>query len=122
MDKPEFYTKLSFSLTTAEKFFIKNWHFITWGDTPQSIIDVGIGDGKVTKHAIIPRLPHNIKEYIGSDFSEQMLNWSENVIDYPKYETLKMDICAEKIPKEYQSRFDKVFASFLLHILGAKLK
>lgn len=96
--------------------------FIRWSSNPESIIDVGIGDGRVTNEAILPMLPENIKEYVGADLSTNALNFSKTTVTHPKYKTIQIDICSNELPIEYQNRFDKVFACFLLHMTALKVK
>lgn len=96
--------------------------FIKWSTFPESIIDVGVGDGKVTKTVIFPILPDNIKEYVGADLSIQALNFSKTTVDHPKYKTWQIDICSKDLPVHYRNRFDKVFACFLLHMIGPEVR
>lgn len=122
MDKPELYSKGDSTVTINKVALDKYGHLIKWGNVPESIFESGIGDGKVTREVIIPRLPENIKEYIGSDLSQQMLDFCKAQINFPKFQTFQMDICTEEIPQEYQNRFEKVFASLLLHMLSSNLR
>lgn len=122
MEKPELYTKGNSKITINKRALDMYGHYIRWGTSPESIIEAGIGDGKVTKQVLLPFLPENIKEYIGSDISEKMLEYSKTLIDHPKYSTVAIDICAKEIPKEYQNRFDKAFASLLLHMVSSNAR
>lgn len=122
MHKAEAYAKGSSHVNINKIALGKYWQFIKWGDEPESILDIGIGDGRVTKYAILPNISKEIKEYIGSDISQEMLNFSKTVIDHPKYVTVQMDICSNEIPLEFQNRFDKIFSCFLLHMVSSKVK
>lgn len=122
MNHPKLYSKLESNVTINAKFIEQYWHYLKWGKKSESILDAGIGDGKVTKNVIMCRLPNNIKEYIGLDISPKMLNFSEATIKHSKFNTCLMDICTKEISPQYQNRYDKVFAFFLLHMLGSKLE
>lgn len=122
MEKPDQYASTKTPWIIQKTILDKYFHFFKWSNTPESIIDVGIGDGNVAQNITIPHLPKNIKEYIGCDLSQNMLDFSKTIIDHPKYDTVKLDICAEDVPLEYQRRFDKVFACLLLHMVGSNVK
>lgn len=122
MDKPELYSKGIANIALNKTAIEKYWHFIRWTNSPERLLDAGIGDGRVTNTVIIPKLPQNIKEYVGCDISEKMLNFSKTIIDYTKYTTLQIDLCAKEIPHDYCNKFDKVFCCFVLHLLTSSIK
>lgn len=122
MEKPELYSKGTSTITINKNALDKFGDHIRWNKDPLSIFEAGIGDGRVTKEVIIPILPENVEEYVGSDLSKTMLEFSKTIIDYPKYQTLHMDICATEVPIEYHNKFDKVFAFCLLHMVSSNLR
>lgn len=122
MEKPELYTKGNSKVVINKTALAKYGQFLRWKKSPESIIEAGVGDGKVTKSVIIPFLPKNVKEYVGTDISYKMLDFSKKVIDHPKYRTAILDICGKEIPQEFHNRFDKAFASLLLHMVGPHIK
>lgn len=122
MEKPELYTKGNSKVVINKAALEKYGQYLRWSKSPESIIEAGIGDGKVTQQVIIPFLPNNIKEYVGTDISDKMLVFSNNLIEHPKYKTAVLDICAKEIPQEFHNRFDKAFASLLLHMVGPNAK
>lgn len=121
MNKAEQYAKGQNQITINEKALSQNWNHIRWNHL-ESIMEVGIGGGRVTKHVILPKISANLKEYIGSDISERMLEYCNTIIDHPKFSTLALDICAKTLPEQLHNRFDKVFACFLLHMVSANIK
>lgn len=122
MNKPELYSKGKSTRVIHESIFQKYGHFIRWGNPPESIIEIGIGDGNVTKEVIMPILPNNIEEYVGCDLSKEMVEFSRTMITHPKYRCLQMDICSAELPAELHNRFDKVFACCLLHMASSKIR
>lgn len=122
MEKPELYSKANGAVTVNRMVLSKYWNFVRWSNDFESVFEAGMGDGNVTRQVIIPLLPDNLKEYIASDISNKMLNFANTVIQNCKLTIIQLDICSEEIPLEYHSRFDKVFACFLLHMLSSNVK
>lgn len=122
MQKPEQFAKSHPGAIVNSPILSKYWHKIKWGENPESIIEVGIGDGSNTKLLILPRLPKNIKEYVGIDISKAALDYAKTIIHHPAFITQQLDICAEEIPEAFQNRFDKVFAFLVFHTVSTKLE
>lgn len=88
---------------------------LEWDEDNVSILDIGIGDGRMTKEVLIPSFPKKIKELIGCDISESALQHSRSVINSPLFETLKMDIATTVLPDQLKNKFNYVFSVFCLH-------
>lgn len=88
---------------------------LIWRSQPESILDIGIGDGRMSTELIAPILPKNLKEYIGADISEVMLQSAKETIAHPKFSTFQLDAATKNLPDEMRNRFDHVFANGLLH-------
>lgn len=95
--------------------FLKNAKLLKWKSEPESIMDLGVGDGRMTKEVILPSVTKNIKEYVGADISEVMLKNAEKTIDHEKFRTVVLDAQTKKIPVQMKNRFHHIFANFLLH-------
>lgn len=116
MYNPQSYSRnLDFSVKIIKQLFEKNKKFLKWSSEPESILDLGIGDGRMTKEVIIPIVPKNIKEYVGGDISEIMLKSAEKTLNYEKYRSFIIDAQAKSVPVEMKNRFHHIFANFLLH-------
>lgn len=116
MYNPQRYSRnLDFSVKMIKELFDKNKSLLKWSSEPESILDLGIGDGRMTKEVILPIVPKNFKEYIGGDISETMLRSAERTINCDNYRGLILDAQAKSVPTEMRNRFHHIFANFLLH-------
>lgn len=118
MNDPDKYSEnLDQFVDIARVLFEKHKTLLQWFPEAESIIDLGIGDGKLTKDVILPIIPTNIQEYIGCDISENMLASAEKTIQLLHFQTRQMDITSENLPSEMIGRFHHVFANYLFHHL-----
>lgn len=115
MLNPHKYSRnLSPLVNMVRVIYQKHGKLIRWSSEPESILDFGIGEGKIAKEIILPLIPKNINELIGSDISEPMLNVCQETINHTKFKTFLMDAATKKLPKEMQNRFDHIFSNNLL--------
>lgn len=94
-----------------------NKTFLIWRQEPESILDLGIGDGRTTKEAIIPILPKNIKEYIGADISEIMLQSARETINLETFKTIQLDGTMKCLPPELLNRFHHIFSNYFFNYI-----
>lgn len=99
----------------ARNIFNKHKNLLKWNDEPESIMDLGMGDGRVTKEIFLPNIPQNIKEYVGCDISLDMLISSKKVIGHSHFQTFQMDATVETVPAEMRGRFHHIFSNYLFH-------
>lgn len=99
----------------AKDLFQKHEKLFKWNSEPESILEIGVGDGKITNEIILPMIPKNIEEYIGSDISEVMLESAMKTITHDKFKTFQMDAGSRNIPNEVKNRFHHVISNYCLH-------
>lgn len=102
----------------AKELFQNHWDLLKWNSESESILDLGIGDGRITKEVILPLIPCNIQEYIGCDISDTMLYQAAKTIDLNKFKTYQLDASTRSLPCEMKSRFDHIVSSFLLQLMN----
>lgn len=90
---------------------------LKWNSFPECIMEVGIGDGRVSKAAVWPVLPKEIEDFIGCDISESALDFSKGIINNDKYRTIRMDLTADNIPHSLRNRCHHVISNFCLHMI-----
>lgn len=115
LEPEKFSTNIGGFLAVTKNLFEKYESHIIWKSDPESILDIGIGDGSLTKSIILPRIPKNIKEYIGGDLSENMVKAVRELIDIKEFKAIQFDVTVKSIPAELRSRFDHVFSNYLFH-------
>lgn len=79
------------------------------------VMDIGIGDGKVAKHVIMPIFGKNIKKFVGSDISASALEYAKNEINSSIFETIELDVGTLDLPGEMTNVFTHIFSSLCLH-------
>lgn len=95
--------------------FEKYLNELDWRENPVSVMDVGVGDGRLAQEVIIPSIPNRLREYVGCDISETALQLANTRKKYSIFKTIKMDIATPHLPIEMVNRFHKVFSNFALH-------
>lgn len=104
-------------VNATRKLVDTNKKLLKWQQKPESILDLGIGDGKTTKEVIIPILPSNIKEYIGADISETMLQSARETIKHEAFKILQIDGTSKCLPDDMINRFDHIFSNYFFNYI-----
>lgn len=113
MYQPQPYSKNIDQLVRITKaIYEKYGKFLKWTSQPESILDLGIGDGKMTENALLPFVPNNIKEYVGADITEVMLNSAHETVCHEKFRTVLLDGATKRLPIELHNRFHHIFANY----------
>ncbi|CAG9859956.1 unnamed protein product [Phyllotreta striolata] len=104
------------ALLFAKNSLKRYQHLIKW-KKDASILELGFGTGHNSMQYLVPLLPKDYKEFIGSDVSEEMVDYAKNDFKIPKSKVVKLDACSD-VPNEYRERFDHIFAFMLIHMLN----
>lgn len=116
MIDPENYSKnLDPYLDIVKNLYQKQSKLIQWKSEPESIMDLGIGDGKMSKQVLFPIVPKPLLEFIGVDVSQEMLVSAKNTYNDDKFSTFQLNAATKEVPNELKNRFDHIFSSFLFH-------
>ncbi|XP_056630803.1 juvenile hormone acid O-methyltransferase-like isoform X1 [Diorhabda sublineata] len=117
MLEPELWGKSTNFLANLHKQHMSHLEkLITWKDN-ESIFEFGIGDGTNTKQTLLPILPQDYKEFIGSDISHEMIEFVQSNMSDTRSKFIKLDICSKNIPNELLNRFDHIFSFCVMHWL-----
>lgn len=87
--------------------------FIKWKKNA-SILEFGIGDGRVSADVLFPIIPTDFREYIGIDVSKSMVELARKTIPSGKTQLIDTDIL-KSVPKEFENRFDYIFSFLTMH-------
>lgn len=116
MQNPETFSRnLDHIVTVIGDLYEKHGGFLKWKPESECILDLGIGDGRVTREIVLTIIPKNVKEYVGADLSEPMLKSVTKTLLHPKLQTLQLDAATKNLPNDLKNRFDHVLANGLLH-------
>lgn len=116
MYNPQQYSRSIGLLVNATKnVFEKHANLLEWNSEPESILDHGIGDGKMTNEVILPLIPRNIKEYVGADISNTMLETAKQTVKHDKLKFVQLDAATRELPNEMRNRFHHIFSNLMLH-------
>ncbi|CAG9864135.1 unnamed protein product [Phyllotreta striolata] len=111
---PELWTESSNAAFALVKDHLdKCQHLIKWKQS-ESILEIGLGTGHNSLRTLFPLLPDDYKEFIGSDTSEEMVEFAKKHFNIPKSTVRKLDVCAG-VPIEFEERFDHVFGFLVMH-------
>lgn len=80
-----------------------------------SVMDIGIGDGRMAKQVIMPIFENNLQEFVGCDVSASALDHAEREINLSKFSTVQMDIGTLNVPEDIKNRFTNIFSCLCLH-------
>ncbi|XP_072747976.1 juvenile hormone acid O-methyltransferase-like [Anoplolepis gracilipes] len=77
-------------------------------------MDIGCGPGDITKNILLPALNPNAV-MIGTDISENMIEFAEKAYGNEKLKFEVLDIQTTSLPEKYISKFDHIFSFYALH-------
>lgn len=117
MEEPHIYSKYKGLQKTDAIYVIENYlRLIKWSRNSEEILDIGCGDGQVTIEILLPNLPRNCSRIIGTDKSENMVNFAKrSYSSISRTQFVTFDISEEILPEQFQQRFDHIFSFYCLH-------
>lgn len=102
-------------INKTNSLYQKYGKLIKWSTEPVSILELGIGNGILTEKVLLPIIPKNIKEYIGCDVFEPILDFASEIVTHDKFKTYQLDVATKNLPNELKNRFDHIFSNNLFH-------
>ncbi|XP_072389959.1 juvenile hormone acid O-methyltransferase-like isoform X1 [Diabrotica undecimpunctata] len=103
-------------LRCTQQHLQKYRHLLQW-KPDASIMECGFGTGENSVKSLIPLLPQDYIEFVGSDISKHRLQTAKRNIYIPRFATVELDIITKHIPRELQNRFDHIFGFFVIDVL-----
>ncbi|KAJ8919547.1 hypothetical protein NQ315_002168 [Exocentrus adspersus] len=116
MDEPETYSKNN-DLQQTDNVFILDKYFrlVKTNGDDESILDIGVGDGKFAVEKLIPRFPNKLGKFVGCDVSEKMVQFAKEAHRDAKVEFVQLDVSCEEVPVDFEACFDHIFSFYTLH-------
>lgn len=116
MFKPVFYSNnLDPYIDITKQLYRKHSKLIRWRHVPESIMDLGIGDGRMSKEVVLPMVPEDVIEYVGADISKTMLSSAKTTMNHKKFKTIEFDASTKNLPDDLKNRFHHIFSNYLFH-------
>ncbi|XP_023021174.2 juvenile hormone acid O-methyltransferase-like [Leptinotarsa decemlineata] len=118
MNRPELYSKNNTVQERENNYFLDKYlSSETWKDG-ESILEIGMGDGKYTVETFRFRLPRNLKRYVATDVSEEMVQFAKKkygMVNDFNIEFRTLDAEGDSIPDEFINHFDHVVSFLCFH-------
>lgn len=98
-------------------YVLENYfRFMKWDlDVQGKILDIGCGDGDVTLHLLLPKLPRNFVKLVATDISDEMLSFAKTKCKNKKVIFCKLDIGTNEIPVDFKEDFDHILSFYCIH-------
>lgn len=114
---PRLYSSSNDVAVTLAKYILNKYGYLLKFKKSEVILDNGTGDGRTTIEALLPRLPKDVKEFIASDKSINMINYAKNVEALRKIMFIELDIETKILPQYLEDKFDHIFSFFVFHFV-----
>lgn len=114
MYQPALYSDNNICAVLSTQFLMEKYgKLINWQKNG-SVLEIGMGDGRVSNAVLKPLLPQDVKEYVGTDISATMLGHAKKMFAFEKARFEVLDI-VKCIPSRFENSFDHVFSFLLFH-------
>ncbi|XP_074025428.1 juvenile hormone acid O-methyltransferase [Leptinotarsa decemlineata] len=117
MNQPDIYSRNNTGqMTVTSQLLDRYLDPKTWIDG-EAILEIGTGDGQYTVEKFLPQLPDNIRRYVASDTSEEMIDFAKKKYSekYPKIEFIVLNCQTDDIPTGLIGQFDHVVSFNVFH-------
>lgn len=102
-------------IVIAKQLYQKHSKLIRWHQVLESVMDLGIGDGRTSKEVVLPIVPQSLNEYVGADISVTMLASAEKTVNHNIFKAIELNAATKNLPDELKNRFHHIFSNYLFH-------
>ncbi|KAG5891092.1 hypothetical protein JTB14_036983 [Gonioctena quinquepunctata] len=113
---PKLWAKSPLTTIVTRKHLAKYKHLIKWRNQP-TIMEFGYADGGASQKSFFPYLPSDMKEFVATDISENMVEYARKNSTHPMMKFMQLDIATKQVPSQLLGRFDHIFGFLVLHLV-----
>ncbi|KAJ3657568.1 hypothetical protein Zmor_009358 [Zophobas morio] len=115
MDRASLYSRYNGLQKTDASFVVDNYLRLVKWRSDEVVLDVGSGDGDVLFDVLLPEIPHDFAKLVGTDVSEEMVDFARSRYKSDKIDFVALDISSASILPEFHDFFDHIFSFYCLH-------
>lgn len=116
MVEPKSYSKHSDLQKTDNVFVLDNFlELVRWGGDDETVLDVGVGDGKFAVENLVSAFPRSFGKFVGCDISQEMVVFARENYKDSRIEFVQLDVSCDEIPADFRSHFHHIFSFYTMH-------
>lgn len=92
-------------------------HLLKWKDYKETCLEVGCGEGVMTKEILLPYIEDHIAKLVAVDILDGMIQFAKERNAHEKIDYQIVDILNDQFITTMQSQFDHVFSLFVSHLI-----
>lgn len=97
---------------------LKNYcDLLKWKNYKENCIDVGCGEGTLTRQVLYPYIQNHIHKLEAIDNLDGMIQFAREHNSHEKIEYHTMDILNDRMIKNMLNQFDHLFSFFVSHLI-----